>query len=40
LLKQQLHQKGSSTVDWVRWRHNNTPQRGHAPRSCIGSRTF
>jgi len=26
----------SSTVDWTRWRHKITGQRGPAPRSCIG----
>jgi len=28
------HLEGRRTVDWTRWRHNNTAQRGPAPRSC------
>jgi len=28
-----------STVDWIRWHHRATAQRGPAPRSCIGPRT-
>jgi len=27
-----------STVDWKRWRHKTTAQRGPAPKSCIGPR--
>jgi len=33
------HQKGHSTVDRTRWRHNTTAYIGPAPRSCIGPRT-
>jgi len=27
-----------NTVDWTRWRHKITAQRGPTPRSCIGPR--
>jgi len=27
------------TVDWTRWRHKTTAQRGPVPSSCIGLRT-
>jgi len=29
----------SCTVDWTRWRHKTTAEKGPAPRSCIGPRT-
>jgi len=38
-LLKHLHQKGRSTVDWSRWRHDTTAQTGPAPESCIGPRT-
>jgi len=27
-----------NTVDWIRWRHKITAQKGSTPRSCIGPR--